>query len=98
MTNPRSALMPVFVLSVLCAAQTRAQGVYQLQVSPERLRLLVGDRAAVVVNAYAVNGGTVAVPGVFWNSTDTTLVRVESDSAWPEVARLVALREGSAVV
>lgn len=75
-----------------------AQGTVQLRVTPERIRLRVGERAAVVVTPVVPEGGAMPVLVLVWSSTDTAIVQVEADSESPDVGRLVAQAAGSAVV
>ncbi|MBI4420721.1 MAG: hypothetical protein HY560_07840, partial [Gemmatimonadetes bacterium] len=79
-------------------AELPAQGIASLKVSPERVRLRVGERLSVAVTAYGADGAVVTPPTLGWSSTDTGVVRVESDVAAPDLARLVGVGEGVAVV
>jgi S1-C subfamily serine protease len=98
MKRPYLAFLTVALVVVATPGAGLAQGTVQLRVTPERIRLRVGERAAVVVTPVAPEGAAIPALVLVWSSTDTTIVQVEADAESPDVGRLVAQGAGSAVV
>ncbi|MSR05896.1 MAG: hypothetical protein EXR93_02315 [Gemmatimonadetes bacterium] len=97
MSRLPAALMGL-AIAIAAANPALAQNQLQLRLTPERLQLKSGERAAVVVTASTNDGSPVPAFALTWTSTDTGVVQVEADAESPEVGRLVAGHAGTAVV
>jgi S1-C subfamily serine protease len=96
MKRLRSALLSLVL--VAAAGPALGQGIVQLRVTPERIRLRVGERAALVVVPSTTDGSAIPALVLTWSSTDTAIVHVEADTEAPDVGRVLARGVGSAVV
>ncbi|MBI4502522.1 MAG: trypsin-like peptidase domain-containing protein [Gemmatimonadetes bacterium] len=75
-----------------------AAQVVDVQIAPPTVQLRVGDSSQVFATAYGQGGNVVVGPEIRWNSNDTSVVRVNADPQAPDVATLVAVKSGAAVV
>ena len=93
----RSALFGLVLSGGLVPLRATAQ-VTDVQVAPPQVQLRAGDSSQVFATAYGPNGNVVVGPAIRWSSTDSTVVQVRSDPMAPDVATLVAVAPGAAVV
>src|SRR6185436_3771826 len=80
----------------LVAAQTAA--IADVQVAPPSVNLNAGQRSSVFATAYDSRGNVVATSRIVWSTTNAAVVRLEVDSTSPEVANLVGMGPGAAVI
>ncbi len=79
----------------LCA---QAPAVADIQVAPPSVSLAAGQRTSVFATAYDAKNAVVVIQRITWVSSNPAIVRVEADSTSPEIANLVGVAGGSAIV
>lgn len=75
-----------------------AQAIVELQIAPSTAQIEVGARKGVLVTAYDASGNVVPSTGFGWTSSDPEVVRVELDPAMPNLAYVVGVAPGVALV
>src|SRR5438876_2621528 len=94
----QSAALAGLILSLALIPLTASAQVIDVQVAPGSVPLRAGDSTQVFATGYG-QGGSVVVGALFrWSSNDSTVVRVLTDPQSPDVATLVGVKAGSAVV
>lgn len=75
-----------------------AQAIAELQIAPSTAQIEVGARKGVLVTAYDAGGNVVPSTAFGWTSSDPEVVRVEADPATPNLAYVVGVAPGVALV
>jgi hypothetical protein len=75
-----------------------AQAIAELQVAPSTAQIEVGMRKGVLVTAYDASGNVVPTTAFGWISSDPEVVRVKLDPATPNLAYVVGVAPGLALV
>ena len=75
-----------------------AQAIAELQVAPSTAQIEVGTRKGVLVTAYDAGGNVVPTTDFGWTSSDPEVVRVKLDPATPNLAYVVGVAPGLALV
>ena len=86
------------ILSLGLIPLPAAAQVVDVQVAPGSVPLRVGDSTQVFATGYGQGGNVVVGPAFRWTSNDSSVVRVVTDPQAPDVATLVGVKAGSAVV
>lgn len=74
------------------------QAVAEVQIAPPSVSIAAGSRTSVFATAYAANNNVVAVTSLRWTVSNPAVVRVDVDPSSPDVAVIVGLSAGSAIV
>lgn len=101
MTMSRMSRRAVFLLSGVLpgsAGTAFAQAVNEVQIAPPSVSMQAGSRTSVFATAYAANNNVVAVEKLAWTSSNPNVVRIEVDPSSPDVAVLVGVAAGSAII
>jgi len=75
-----------------------AQAVADVQIAPPSVSITVGGRSSVFATAYAANGNVVPIERLRWTTSNPRVVQIQVDSASQDVAVLLGVSAGSAVV
>jgi len=75
-----------------------AQAIAELQIAPSTAQIEVGTRKGVLVTAYDAGGNVVPSTDFRWTSSDPEVVRVKLDPATPNLAYVVGVAPGVALV
>lgn len=86
------------VLGSVGGTRAVAQQVVEVQVQPPQIQLRVGERRSVFAQAFAAGNNPVLDATFRWSSSDTNVVRVETDAASPDIGNLVGVGSGGAIV
>ena len=80
------------------AAPLAAQAPSDIEISPPQVQLKLGDKTKVAATGFTDTGDIVQKVAFRWSTTDTSVVRVVTDSLSPDVGTLVPVAPGAAVV
>ncbi len=75
-----------------------AQAIAQLEIAPSTVQIEVGAREGVLVTAHDASGNVVPSTDFRWTSSNPDVVRVEPDPAMPNLAYVVGVAPGVALV
>lgn len=75
-----------------------AQTIAELQIAPSTAQIEVGTRKGVLVTAYDARGNVVPSTDFGWTSSDPEVVRVKLDPRMPNLAYVVGVAPGVALV
>ena len=75
-----------------------AQAVTTVQVAPPTVTLAVGQRTSVFATAFDATGNVLPNLQIRWTTTNAAVLKVEPDNTSPDVAVLVGVAAGAAIV